>query len=87
MGETDYTPCPGTSPGAAALQDILNVIGRRYPFVKLTLFPAAVQGQLAVRTIVAAIEAVCVRTDIDEVIIARGGGSKESASLEMAAAA
>ncbi|MEA5051329.1 MAG: exodeoxyribonuclease VII large subunit [Oscillospiraceae bacterium] len=66
-----------TSPGAAALQDIINVTARRYPFVKLLLFPAAVQGQLAVRTIVEAIEAVCRRSDIDEVIIARGGGSKE----------
>ncbi len=66
-----------TSPGAAALQDIINVTARRYPFVKLTLFPATVQGQLAVGSIVAAIREVNRREDIDEVIIARGGGSKE----------
>lgn len=66
-----------TSSGAAALQDIINVISRRYPFVKLTLFSANVQGQLAAATIINAIKSVNAREDIDEVIIARGGGSKE----------
>ncbi len=66
-----------TSSGAAALQDIINVISRRYPFVKLTLFSANVQGQLAAASIVRAISEINSRNDIDEVIIARGGGSKE----------
>ena len=66
-----------TSSGAAALQDIINVISRRYPFVKLSIFSANVQGQLAAASIINAIAAVNARDDIDEIIIARGGGSKE----------
>ena len=66
-----------TSSGAAALKDVINVISRRYPFVKLTVFSSNVQGQLAQRTIIKAINRVNARYDIDEVIITRGGGSKE----------
>ncbi len=66
-----------TSPSAAALRDILNVLGRRYPLVKVLLSPTLVQGTEAPTQIVAAIQALSARDDVDLVIVARGGGSLE----------
>jgi exodeoxyribonuclease VII large subunit len=66
-----------TSPTTAALRDILNVLGRRYPLAEVLLSPTQVQGDAAPPQIVAAIEALNARIDIDVVIIARGGGSLE----------
>jgi exodeoxyribonuclease VII large subunit len=66
-----------TSPTAAALRDILNVLGRRYPLVQVLLAPALVQGNEAPPQIVTAIEALSARDDVDLVIVARGGGSLE----------
>jgi exodeoxyribonuclease VII large subunit len=66
-----------TSPTAAALRDILNVLGRRYPLARVLLSPTLVQGDQAPPRIVAAIQALSARDDIDLVIVARGGGSLE----------
>jgi exodeoxyribonuclease VII large subunit len=66
-----------TSPNAAALHDILNVLGRRYPLVEVLLAPTLVQGAEAPPQIVTAIEALSARDDVDLVIVARGGGSLE----------
>jgi exodeoxyribonuclease VII large subunit len=66
-----------TSPTAAALQDVLNVLGRRYPLVEVLLSPTLVQGAEAPPQIVAAIEALSARDDVDLVIVTRGGGSLE----------
>ncbi|MEG0913355.1 MAG: exodeoxyribonuclease VII large subunit [Oscillospiraceae bacterium] len=66
-----------TSSSGAAFQDIINVMGRRYPFVKIVLYPVNVQGILAVKSIVEAIAQINDDDTVDEVIIARGGGSKE----------
>jgi exodeoxyribonuclease VII large subunit len=66
-----------TSPTAAALRDILNVLARRYPLVDLLLSPAMVQGDQAPPQIVAAIEALNRHADVDVIIVARGGGSLE----------
>jgi exodeoxyribonuclease VII large subunit len=66
-----------TSPTAAALRDILNVLERRYPLAEVLLSPTQVQGDAAPTQIVAAIEALNVRSDVDVIIIARGGGSLE----------
>ena len=66
-----------TSPTAAALRDILNVLSRRYPLAEVVLSPTQVQGDAAPPQIVAAIKAANERTDIDVLIIARGGGSLE----------
>ena len=65
-----------TSPDAAALRDILNVLRRRYPIAQLILSPTAVQGQHAPAQIVAALEAVTHRP-VDVIILTRGGGSLE----------
>jgi exodeoxyribonuclease VII large subunit len=66
-----------TSPTAAALHDILNVLSRRYPLAEVLLSPTQVQGDAAPAQIAAAIEALNLRSDIDVIIIARGGGSLE----------
>ncbi|MEE8391333.1 MAG: exodeoxyribonuclease VII large subunit [Anaerolineae bacterium] len=66
-----------TSPTAAALRDVLNVLGRRYPLAEVLLAPTQVQGDAAPPQIVAAIEALNARDDVDVIIVARGGGSLE----------
>jgi exodeoxyribonuclease VII large subunit len=66
-----------TSPTAAALRDILNVLNRRYPLIEVLLSPTLVQGSEAPAQIVAAVEALSARDDVDLVIVARGGGSLE----------
>jgi exodeoxyribonuclease VII large subunit len=66
-----------TSPTAAALRDILNVLGRRYPLAEVLLSPTQVQGEAAPPQIVAAIEALNEREDVNVIVIARGGGSLE----------
>ncbi|MCK4314184.1 MAG: exodeoxyribonuclease VII large subunit, partial [Anaerolineae bacterium] len=66
-----------TSPTAAALRDILNVLGRRYPLAEVLLAPTQVQGDAAPPQIVAALEALNTRDDVDVIIVARGGGSLE----------
>jgi len=66
-----------TSPSGAAFQDILNVLGVRYPLVEVVLSPSLVQGSEAPAALVAALERLNRRDDIDVVIVARGGGSLE----------
>ena len=66
-----------TSPSGAALQDILNVLQARYPLVEVVLAPCQVQGAEAPETIIRALNALNRLPDIDEIIVARGGGSLE----------
>jgi exodeoxyribonuclease VII large subunit len=66
-----------TSPSGAALRDILNVLRRRYPLVEVVLAPTLVQGEQAPPQIVAAIEKLNSLTELDLIIVARGGGSLE----------
>jgi exodeoxyribonuclease VII large subunit len=66
-----------TSPNAAALQDILNVLTRRYPVAEVLLSPTPVQGELAPPQIVEALNALGEREDVDVILVARGGGSLE----------
>jgi exodeoxyribonuclease VII large subunit len=64
-----------TSPTGAVLHDILTVLKRRYP-VNILFIPTLVQGQSAAQSIVSSIEALN-RTDVDVIILGRGGGSIE----------
>lgn len=64
-----------TSPTGAAIHDILNVIGRRYP-VNILLSPTIVQGERSAESIVRSIELLN-QTDVDVIILGRGGGSLE----------
>ncbi len=66
-----------TSPAAAAWQDMQNVLRRRFPLVELILSPTLVQGTEAPPQVVAALNKLNRRSDIDVIIIARGGGSLE----------
>jgi exodeoxyribonuclease VII large subunit len=66
-----------TSPTAAALRDIINVLSRRYPLAEALLSPTQVQGDSAPPQIVAALELLNERDDVDVIIVARGGGSLE----------
>jgi exodeoxyribonuclease VII large subunit len=66
-----------TSPRAAALRDVLNVLRRRYPLVQVLLAPTLVQGEGAPPQIVAALQALDARDDVDLILLVRGGGSLE----------
>lgn len=66
-----------TSASGAALQDIRNVLGRRYPLAKLLLAPVNVQGAEAAPEIAAAIAQLDQSGLADVIIVARGGGSAE----------
>lgn len=66
-----------TSPTGAAVRDLIQVLGRRFPFAKVTLFPAQVQGIGAHKTLIEGIKTFDMRGDVDLIIIGRGGGSAE----------
>ena len=66
-----------TSPTGAALQDMLNIIRRRWPLLRIVLSPTPVQGNDAPPKIIAALNRLYQRDDLDAIIIARGGGSIE----------
>ncbi|NDJ84780.1 MAG: exodeoxyribonuclease VII large subunit [Chloroflexi bacterium] len=66
-----------TSAKAAAFQDVLNVLRRRFPLAEVILSPTLVQGESAPPQIVKALEALYQRDDIDVILMVRGGGSLE----------
>ena len=66
-----------TSPRGAALQDMLNILGRRHEGVGILLYPAQVQGETASVEVAAGIKYFNRARNVDVVIIARGGGSIE----------
>ena len=66
-----------TSPDGAVIQDIINVLDRRSPFLDLTIIPTLVQGEKAAPLICDALNKVGKLKNIDVVILARGGGSIE----------
>ncbi|MDE7313156.1 MAG: exodeoxyribonuclease VII large subunit [Eubacterium sp.] len=65
-----------TAPTGAAVQDIRNISRRRNPYVQLILYPAQVQGDGAVESIVNGIRAL-EQIGVDTMIVGRGGGSIE----------
>lgn len=66
-----------TSPTGAAIRDILNIIGRRFPAVSILINPVPVQGEGAAELIAEAIYEMNQIQNIDVLIVARGGGSIE----------
>jgi len=66
-----------TSPQAAALRDILNILRRRHHSANVLIFPAQVQGEAAASEVSAGIRYFNRARNVDVVIIARGGGSAE----------
>jgi exodeoxyribonuclease VII large subunit len=66
-----------TSPTGAAVKDILSVLKRRFPAIKVSIFPTAVQGEQAAGQILEAIQNAQQHSDCDALIVGRGGGSLE----------
>ena len=66
-----------TSPTGAAVRDILNVLGRRYPLAQVVFCPVLVQGEGAAPSIVDAIRRFNAAEAADVLIVGRGGGSIE----------
>jgi len=78
----DLKPIPKTvgvvtSGEGAAIKDILNVLERRSPFVNIIVRPACVQGAGAAEDLSRAIMELSNNSDIEAIIIGRGGGSIE----------
>lgn len=72
-----FTVGVATSATGAALQDIISVTSRRFPCAKLIVSPCGVQGDASKDSIINAIKKLENRQDVEVIIIARGGGSKE----------
>ena len=66
-----------TSPTGAAVRDIINVTGRRFPLATVYLFPSLVQGDGAEKNLIEGIEYFSKAALVDVIIIGRGGGSIE----------
>ncbi|MEK7846054.1 MAG: exodeoxyribonuclease VII large subunit [Nitrospinota bacterium] len=66
-----------TSPTGAAIRDILRIIGRRFPNIHIIIYPVMVQGEGAAEKIAMAITELNGLSDIDVMIVGRGGGSIE----------
>lgn len=66
-----------TSKTGAALKDVCQVMGRRWPLVKLLLAPVSVQGLEAESSILDGIRTLDARKEVDLILVTRGGGSKE----------
>ena len=66
-----------TSTTGAAIKDILSVLKRRFPAIKISIFPTAVQGDEAPVQIIKALADANSCQHLDALIISRGGGSLE----------
>lgn len=66
-----------TSPSGAAVHDILHVLEKRFPLIRVIIYPAAVQGSQAAGETVEAIQIANQRNECEVLIIGRGGGSVE----------
>lgn len=66
-----------TSPTGAAVRDIIDIIGRRYPAVNIVLAPVLVQGEGAPEQLIKAVRRFSESKAVDVIIIGRGGGSME----------
>ena len=66
-----------TSPTGAAVRDIINITGRRFPLSKVLLYPALVQGSSAAESLIEGIKYFNQTKCVDVIIIGRGGGSIE----------
>jgi exodeoxyribonuclease VII large subunit len=66
-----------TSPQAAALRDILNILRRRHLGANVLIFPAQVQGEMAAIEVSAGVCYFNKARNVDVIIVARGGGSAE----------
>lgn len=66
-----------TSDTGAAVRDILNITATRYPACEIVMCPVLVQGDMAAADMIKTLDRVYAFSDIDTIIIGRGGGSAE----------
>ena len=66
-----------TSPTSAAVRDVINVSGRRFPAATLLISPTRVQGEGSEDEIADAIDALVAFGEVDVILVVRGGGSLE----------
>ena len=66
-----------TSPTGAAIRDMLNILGRRFPCAEIKLYPAQVQGPDAPPQLIRGVQYFNESRSVDVIIIGRGGGSIE----------
>ena len=66
-----------TSPTGAAIRDMINILGRRFPYAKAVLYPALVQGSDAPPQLIRGVQYFNEQNNVDVIIIGRGGGSIE----------
>lgn len=66
-----------TSPTGAAIRDMINVLGRRFPYAEIILYPALVQGAGAAASVIEGIKYFNETRSADVLIVGRGGGSME----------
>ncbi len=66
-----------TSPTGAAIRDMVNILGRRWPIAEVELYPALVQGTSAPMSLCEGIEYFNRHNNVDVIIVGRGGGSGE----------
>lgn len=75
-------PFPGhitliTSPRGAAVHDFIRIATRRFPPIRIAIYPVAVQGDQAATEMIEALAAVNARSATDLIVLCRGGGSAE----------
>ena len=66
-----------TSSTGAAIQDFLNVVNRRFPNIKVKIYPAAVQGKGSEKEVAAGVNFFNLKNNVDVIVVTRGGGSME----------
>ena len=66
-----------TSPTGAAVRDIINILGRRFPYAEVLLYPSLVQGPDAAPQLIAGLRHFNLAASVDVIILGRGGGSME----------
>ena len=69
-----------TSPSGAAIEDVRNVLARRWPLAELVVSPALVQGEQAPASVVAALRALARDETLDLALVVRGGGASADLS-------
>lgn len=66
-----------TSPTGAAVRDMIQILGRRFPAAQVVLYPALVQGSGAPESLMQGLSVFATLFPVDLIIIGRGGGSME----------
>jgi len=66
-----------TSPTGAAVRDMIQILGRRYPAAEVILYPALVQGADAPKSLCAGLRLFATALPVDVILLGRGGGSAE----------